>query len=151
MKKILLLIVMLLFFIGCSNTPTLNNNDPRVLAAKTFKQPTNDKAGIYIYRPDKFFGSALRREVYLDGLLLGVPAPGTFFYVLVDPNKSHYVETESEFERESCSVVIEPGENAYIEQYMHMGVFVGRTGVRQVPQGQAISEILNGKMLESDF
>ncbi len=64
-------------------------------AKKQFFSPPVDKSGLYIYR-NSTFGSALKKSVYVDRILIGESAPMTYFYKEVDAGK-HTLSTESEF------------------------------------------------------
>ncbi len=64
-------------------------------ALKNFTTPPSDKAGLYIYR-NTWVGQALKKDVYLDSVLIGETANGVFFYVEISPG-THTISTESEF------------------------------------------------------
>ena len=70
--------------------------------AKEFKQPSADKAGVYIYR-NSFVGKALKKDVFVDGKCIGESAPDVFFYTEVKGGQTHKIDTESEFSLQTRS------------------------------------------------
>ena len=109
--------------------------------SKEFVSPTNEKAGIYVYRRAGYFGRAIKKDIYVDGVCLGETAPGVFFYTEVDGNKTHNIATESEFSANQISLYTKPGQNYFIEQYIRMGVFVGQADLRQVTEEEGQKQV----------
>ncbi|MGF2280881.1 DUF2846 domain-containing protein, partial [Acinetobacter baumannii] len=82
-------------FVGCASVPQAN---PQLAQqAKQLTAPTNGNAVIYVYRSNNIVGSALKKDVWVDGECLGETARGIFFYKEVAGNQEHTVSTESEF------------------------------------------------------
>lgn len=78
MKKLFIAIFALTFILaGCASVDLENKEQSE--AAKIFKQPDPDKAGIYVYRPSTIAGDGMRLDVYLDGDCLGATGPNVFF------------------------------------------------------------------------
>ncbi|VVH52417.1 hypothetical protein BPUTSESOX_695 [uncultured Gammaproteobacteria bacterium] len=57
------------------------------------RRPSNGKAGLYIYR-DSFAGSALKKDVWVDGRCIGETASNIFFYEEVVGDKTHTISTD---------------------------------------------------------
>lgn len=108
MKKLLLTAVITTVFLsGCASVPmesSLENN-----AAKEFKVPTPETAGLYIYRDNSHFGAALKKSVWIDGECVGETAKGVFFYQELEGNKEHTISTESEFSPNDLVMYLESG------------------------------------------
>ena len=102
--------------------------------SKQFAPPSDGKAGIYIYRADRFFGAGYFMDTYVDGVCLGETSPGVFFYTEVEGNKTHTVSTESEFSPNEVSVYMKAGNHYFFEQYMRMGVFRAGANIKQVAE-----------------
>ena len=108
---------------GCSSVPMESNTVAD--AVKQFNQPSQDKAGIYVYRKDTFVGAALKKDVWIDKKCLGQTAKGVFFYREVPANEKLEIATESEFSPNTITIDAKQGELYFIEQYIKMGAFVG--------------------------
>lgn len=103
--------------------------------AKEFATPTQGKSGIYIYR-DSFVGKALKKDIWIDGKCVGESAPDVFFYTEVDGDKTHKVETQSEFSPNGFDLMFQAGKNYFIRQYIKMGLVVGGADLEQVTEEQ---------------
>lgn len=123
---------------GCASVPMASKQEDE--AAKKFSLPANGKAGVYIYR-NTFGGQALKKDVSLDGALLGETANKVYFYKVVEPGK-HVVATESEFSDNTLSFEAAPAKNYFIEQYIKVGVFVGGANVKIVDEEEGKKAIL---------
>ncbi|MBJ9704998.1 DUF2846 domain-containing protein [Acinetobacter calcoaceticus] len=128
-------------FVGCASVPQAN---PQLAQqAKQLTEPTNGNAAIYVYRSNNVVGSALKKDVWVDGECLGETARGIFFYKEVSGNQEHTVSTESEFSPNHLKFKTEAGKNYFVQQYIKPGVFVGGANLKLVDdtQGQkAINE-----------
>ncbi|MCF7521978.1 DUF2846 domain-containing protein [Neisseria sp. ZJ106] len=142
MKKLFAVLFMAvpLFLTGCvSTTMDSLENDA---AAKKFEQPKNKMSGIYIYR-DSIFGSALKKNLYIDDHFIGESAPKVYFYKQVKAGP-HKISTESEFSNNDLNINTESGKNYFIRQYIKLGVFIGGANLEQVSEEQgkkAVSEL----------
>ena len=140
MKKSLAgLISFSLLLSGCASVPMVSDIESN--KAKEFRAPTENKAGIYIYRDDSAFGGALKKDVWVNGECVGATAPGIFFYQEVDGGKEHTVSTESEFSPNDLNVSTEDGELYFVQQYIKMGAFVGGADLKQVDQQTGKREV----------
>jgi hypothetical protein len=75
--------LMVTFYLAaCASVPMASKEADR--AAKTFKTDPN-KANIYIYRNEGFFGAAVRMLVTIDGEQVGETAGNTYIFRQVDP------------------------------------------------------------------
>lgn len=127
-----------LILTGCASVNMAPKADSD--AAKQFRAPAPDKAGVYIYR-NSMLGGALKKDIWLDGKCIGESAPNIFFYTETEGGKSHVIDTESEFSPNSLKVQMEGGKNYFVRQYIKMGAFVGGAGVEQVTEEQGKQDI----------
>lgn len=122
LKKLTVVAAAVLFFSGCASVPmtTKAQSDQ----AKLFTAPPEGQSGLYIYR-DSNFGTALKKDIWVDGKCVGESAPKTFFYQAVAGNKEHTISTESEFSPNDLKLLVKSGVNYFIRQSIKLGVFVG--------------------------
>ncbi|MGX8882457.1 DUF2846 domain-containing protein [Methylovorus sp. SPW-M1] len=113
-------------------------------AKKEFAAPSEGKAGVYIYR-NSSFGAALKKTVSIDGVPIGESAPNTYFYRELTPG-SHELSTESEFSDNKLSLVVEKGNNYFVQQYIKLGAFVGGAGLKTVSEDEGKKGVLECKM-----
>lgn len=138
MKKIILSTVIAgvaLLFSGCSATVPM---EPKELSreAKLFSPPSEGNAGIYIYR-DSVIGSALKKDLFIDGEYIGSSAPNVFFYEEVEGDKEHEVSTESEFSDNTLTIATQKGKLYFLRQYIKLGVFVGGANLEEIDEQKA--------------
>jgi len=141
MIKRLLVVAMLVaisLVTGCATVPMAPKEQD--LALKQFSKPADDKAGLYVYR-NSFVGQALKKNVYVDGELLGETANKVYFYKLLQPGE-HQLSTESEFSDNAISFTADGGKNYFAEQYIKMGVFVGGANVKMVSEEDGVKNVL---------
>ena len=129
---------------GCASVPLASTETDA--ARKRFDPPTEEKAGVYVYRTSSI-GQALKKTVCVDEIPLGRTAPNTYFYIEVDPGK-HTVSTESEFGYNSLDFIADAGVNYFFEQYLKMGIFVGGANVKAVSQEKGKAEVLKCKLAQ---
>ena len=122
----LLAITAALLISGCASVDMATKEESA--KAKEFKQPSADKAGVYIYR-NSFVGKALKKDVFVDGKCIGESAPDVFFYTEVKGGQTHKIDTESEFSPNTLEIMFETGKNYFIRQFIKLGVFVGGAGL----------------------
>lgn len=146
-KKALLVatIIFVALLTGCASVPMAPVEQDRAL--KAFSRPPADKAGLYIYR-NSLVGQALKKNVYLDGLLLGETANKTYFYKEIKPGQ-HQLSTESEFSDNTIKFQAEGGKNYFARQYIKMGVFVGGAGLEMVPEQEGMEEVRQCNLAQS--
>lgn len=131
------LLMILLLVSGCASVPMGSAEED--LTLKQFPTPSQDAAGLYVYR-DSFMGKALKKSLYLDGRLLGETANGVYFYEVIEPGQ-HTLSTESEFGDNSISLMANAGENYFVEQYIKMGVFTGGAGLKVVDEAEGMKSV----------
>jgi hypothetical protein len=113
--------------------------------AKEFNPPSQGNAGVYIYR-DSIVGKALKKDIWIDTKCIGESAPDVFFYTEVEGDKTHKVDTESEFSPNTLELVFETGKNYFIRQFIKFGVFVGGAGLEQVSEEQGKKDVTKLEM-----
>ncbi|WP_249962098.1 DUF2846 domain-containing protein [Histophilus somni] len=136
-----LLLTITLGLTGCART--VMDTPENDALAKQFLLPSKDESGIYIYR-DSIFGAALKKNLYIDGKLIGESAPKTYFYKRVIPG-NHRLSTESEFSDNHLDITTDGGKNYFIRQYIKPGVFVGGANLKQVDEDKGKATILKLK------
>ena len=109
--------------------------------SKEFISPTNEKAGIYVYRRAGYFGRAIKKDIYVDGVCLGETAPGVFFYTEVEGDKTHSVATEGAFTPNEVEVYTESGKLYFFEQEMKFGILVASASINQVDERTGKEEV----------
>jgi PBP1b-binding outer membrane lipoprotein LpoB len=134
----LLAITAALLISGCASVDMATKEESA--KAKEFKQPSADKAGVYIYR-NSFVGKALKKDVFVDGKCIGESAPDVFFYTEVKGGQTHKIDTESEFSPNTLEIMFETGKNYFIRQFIKLGVFVGGAGLEQVSEEQGKKDV----------
>ncbi|MFT5789090.1 MAG: hypothetical protein ACI8SJ_001198 [Shewanella sp.] len=149
MKKIYLALslIALTFFSGCASVPMASSEQDSAL--KQFQKPQNGNAGLYIYR-NTFGGQALKKNVYLDGKLIGETANKVFFYKELAPG-SYSLATESEFSENNLNLPVEAGQLYFVEQFIKMGVFVGGAGLEKVDNEIGMKNVKQCKLVLIPF
>lgn len=137
-KKLVMVICASLLSVGCATVPM--ENAERSDKAKSFVPPSDGSAALYIYRSG-IFGSALKKDVWVDGRCIGETAPNTFFHEEVKGGMEHKVSTESEFSPNDLLVRTESGRNYFVRQYIKLGVFVGGAGLELVDEEQGKADV----------
>lgn len=127
--------IVLVTLSGCATVPLESTEQSNL--AKHFNPPSDGQAGLYIYRA-MGPGSALKKDVWVDGKCIGETAPSIFFYEEVEGDKQYTVSTESEFSPNDMELYAKAGQNYFIKQYIKMGLFVGGANLEIVnpKQGQ---------------
>lgn len=122
MKKIVTTILLSALFAGCASVKMESKDASDKL--KQFAPPSIGNSGLYLFR-DSSFGTALKKDLFVDGQCVGQSAPNVFFYTEVVGGKVHVISTESEFSPNTLALMIDAGKNYFIRQYIKMGLFVG--------------------------
>ena len=128
---------------GCASVDMATKEEST--KAKEFNAPSQGNAGVYIYR-NSFVGKALKKDVWIDGKCIGESAPDVFFYTEVEGDKTHKVDTESEFSPNTLEIMFVAGKNYFIRQFIKMGVFVGGAGLEEIPEEQGKADITKLEM-----
>jgi uncharacterized protein DUF2846 len=143
-KKLLLLLTITasVTLTGCASVPMASGEQDQV--RKEFSEPTQDMAGLYIYR-DSAFGAALKKTVSIDGNVIGETASKTYFYKEVSPGQ-HSLSTESEFSDNSLLLNVEAGLNYFVRQYIKLGAFVGGADLELMSEEEGKQGVLSCKL-----
>ncbi len=122
---------------GCV-TPLPTADEPSDQYAKTFPAPPGGWAGLYLVRGPNI-APLSKRNLYVDGQLVGTTLNTTYYYRLVLPG-THEVATDSEWSPNTLSVECKEGDNSFVEQYMRPGLFSAGADLRlKTPEeGQAL-------------
>jgi hypothetical protein len=146
LKKIITTIAVIssLHLTGCASVPMASVDTDK--AKKEFSQPSDGKAGLYIYR-NSSFGAALKKTISIDGSIIGESAPNTYFYKELEPGM-HEVATESEFSDNKISIEFKKGVNYFIQQYIKFGAFVGGAGLKEVTEVEGKKGVLECKLAQ---
>ena len=111
--------------------------------AKNFN-PVPNKGVIYIFR-DEDFGSALHKEVKLNGKTLGETGPKSFFRVVVTPGKC-VIDSNGESKR---TLTVKAGDVYYVWQEIKMGLFSGSSQLETVPATRGRQGVIDSKLIQS--
>lgn len=126
---------------GCATVP-MESKDVST-KYKTFNPPSSGNAGLFIYR-GAGVGTALKKDIWVDGKCIGESAPHVFFYDEVTGTQEHKISTESEFSPNELILKTEAGKNYFLKQYIKIGVFVGGANIEVVSEDEgkkAISQL----------
>ncbi|MGF1724030.1 DUF2846 domain-containing protein [Photobacterium nomapromontoriensis] len=142
MRKILLTAAFLLSMLsGCATVPMADSKDDAL--AKSFPTPPAGQSGLYIYR-DSVVGAALKKDIYVNGEIIGESAPQVYFYKVV-PAGENVLSTESEFSDNYLSIITEPEKNYFIRNYIKLGLFVGGANLEQIEETKGKEAVLGLK------
>ena len=145
MKKSLLTTILITAVLsGCASVPMESESQSNT--AKEFKTPSENTAGLYVFRKDSFVGQALKKDVWVDEKCIGETAKGIFFYEELEGDKDHTLSTESEFSPNDLVINTKSGELYFVEQEIKMGVFVGGAGLEQVDAETGKKEVSKLKL-----
>jgi len=139
MKSIVLATIITVTLAGCSSVPM--ESEEVANKAKEFNAPSQDTAGIYVYRKDSFVGASLKKDVWIGKDCVGQTAKGVFFYKEVPGNEELEISTESEFSPNTLTINTENGQLYFIEQYIKMGAFVGGADLELATSDTGKSEV----------
>ena len=115
--------------------------------AKTFRIKDPKTSQIYIYRPKHYYGSWMKKRVWVDGKFAADLTNETFFVAVVKPGQ-HIVSTRSEFGNNHITFKTKPGRNYYVKQNIKYGVFSSGSGIRLMSYKVAMKDILNCDLVE---
>ncbi len=144
-KALMVLSVSVLIFLsGCASVPMASEKEDAL--KKEFLAPPEGKSGLYIYR-NSSFGGALKKSIYVDGVLIGESAPNTYFYKEVNAG-DHTLSTESEFSNNDLMVKTKQGLNYFVEQFIKFGLFVGGAGLKLASEEEGKKGVLETKLAQ---
>lgn len=142
-NKMLLAGVFAVLVTGCASVPMESKEASD--KAKRFAPPTQGQAGLYIYRTSGM-GTALKKDIMVDGKCIGESAPNVFFYEETKGNQEHVIATESEFSPNEIKLAVTSGVNYFIRQYIKMGAFVGGANLEVVGEAEGKEAIKSLEM-----
>jgi hypothetical protein len=137
-KKLVFVAFVSALLTGCASVPM--ESEAVSAKAKSFAPPTDGNSGLYIYRTSGV-GTALKKDVRVDGKCIGESAPKVFFYEEVKGNEEHKISTESEFSPNDLLLKTESGRNYFIRQYIKLGVFVGGANLELVEEDKGKQDV----------
>jgi len=143
-KKIISLLVPILFCIGCAATVPLAPSSLD-LAAKEFSFSPG-KANIYVFRAVDI-GAAALFQIFLDGTLKGGIAEGTYLFFKTTPGE-HTILSFSNENQESVTLIIEEGKNYFFEVEVKIGWVTGRVRIKQVDEKTGREGVIACKLAE---
>lgn len=127
-----------LMLTGCASVNMASKEESQ--KAQQFSVPNEGNSGVYVYR-NSFVGKALKKDIWVDGKCLGESASDVFFYTQVEGNKTHKIETESEFSPNAVEIFMETGKNYFIRQFIKLGAFVGGADLEQISEEQGKADV----------
>jgi hypothetical protein len=137
LRKVALLALASSLVVGCASVPMESKEKSSSL--KTFNAPAEGKSGLYVYRTTGV-GTAIKKDIWVDGKCVGESAPNVFFYKEVAPGE-HKISTESEFSPNDLLLKTEGGRNYFVKQYIKMGVVVGGAGLETVNEAEGKTDL----------
>ncbi|MEH6462057.1 DUF2846 domain-containing protein [Chitinimonas sp. JJ19] len=132
-SKIALAGAIVVLVTGCASVPMESKEVSE--QAKRFAPPAPGKAGLYIYR-SAGLGTALKKDILVNGKCIGESAPNVFFYEEVAGDQEHTIATESEFSPNEIKLAVTSGIHYFINQYIKMGAFVGGANLEVVKEAE---------------
>lgn len=90
MKNLFLVGLTITLLAGCATVPTVSTSSTPTVVAKP------DESTLYIYRTAGL-GTALKKDIWINGECLGETAPGVHFISHIPGNQNVVISTESEF------------------------------------------------------
>jgi hypothetical protein len=109
--------------------------------SKKFIAPSDDQAGLYVYREASWAGQGVEKIIYLDGLQIGSVVNGVFLHRLI-ASGPHKLGTESEFGRNTLEFMAMAGRNYFFEHYSKTGVFISGALLREVSEEEGKKKVL---------
>lgn len=131
--KIGLASLMAALLVGCASVPMESKEASD--KAKQFGTPSQGQSGLYIYRASGP-GTALKKDIWVDGKCVGESAPNVFFYEEVAGDKEHTIATESEFSPNELKLNTVSNMIYFVKQYIKMGVFVGGANLEVIDEAE---------------
>jgi len=138
----------LILLLGACATVEMESVEQDALR-KEFADPSNGKAGLYIFR-NSIFGAAIKKSLTVNGIPAGSPAVNTFLYVETDPG-SILVSTVSEFGYNDITVDAAAGQNYFVRQYLKMGLLMAGADVEEVSIEKGKKGVMECKLAKSDY
>lgn len=123
---------------GCG--PTLGH-----VYTKVETMPAN-KAVVYVYRPNSFFGGGVVYDVKANGKeVVTTLYRGGYYPYVTEPREIEFsAQTES---RDAVTIDVKPGQTYFLKGTVGVGFVVGRPHLTVVPSNIAESEIAECKLI----
>ncbi|MFG5779290.1 DUF2846 domain-containing protein [Comamonas sp. J-3] len=137
-SKIILSLALASVLTGCASVNMASKAESA--QAKAFNAPSKGKAAVYIYRNGAFDGSS-KKDIFINGKCLGESVANVFFYTELEANKTHKIETESEFSPNGIDLPTQPDATYFVRQYIKMGAFVPGANLEIVSEAQGKADI----------
>ncbi len=118
------------------------------IKAKTFPDPSEGKAALYIYRGDSVMGTAVKKNLWVDQQCVGESASSVFFIMEVEGNKEHTISTESAVADNDLTLYTEAGKRYFIHQYTTFGIFINGADLEVVPEERGMMVVNSLEMAE---
>ncbi len=140
-RKMILLVLMAIGTNGCS--PVLFPVAPLSFdsTAKEFNS-FSDKASLYIYRDQMFFGSAIPLTVMVNGKNIGHTAAQTYFWLKLIPGK--YIIESYATNSSTIHLSLEAGKSYFLRQKIQVGAEVS---VHQIDEINGRKGVLECKLI----
>jgi hypothetical protein len=141
-----LALLSLCFFTGCAAVPMASTQAD--LTAKEFKIPSNNKAGVYIYRNESF-GAAIKMGLLADERFIGSTAAMTYHYIELTPGSHIFRGTA-----ENDSVInadLMPNKLYYIWQEVKMGIWYARNKLQIVSEEEGQKGVRASRLAVSNL
>ena len=121
-KYLLVTVVASFMLVGCVSKSHLAKKEVSD-NAKLFNKPSDEKAGLYIYRESGIVGSLTRKNLYIDDRFIAESSPNMFFYVEVDGDKEYKISTESVLSPNHIFLKAEKNKLYFIRHFTVPGFF----------------------------
>ncbi len=103
---------------------------------------------VYIYRPSKLMGGAVKYEVEANKVLVTHLPSGGYYPYFAKPGATEFsAQTES---KSAVNIEVKAGETYYIKGTLGIGFFVGRPHLVIVPADEGAKEIAECKLIPEE-
>jgi hypothetical protein len=157
MKKLLLSLALMSsqILMGCATAIVPVSSKEESANAKAFNKPSENKAGVFIFREDGPFAYDKRhfkKSLWIDSQCVATSGSNIFFYFQVEGGKAYELTTQSVFTPNTLTVVLEKGKNYFFKQTIHENFpvpTIGHTTLEQVSDKKgkaAVSRLEMGRL-----
>jgi hypothetical protein len=129
--------------VGCASVPMAGANADA--AAKTFVDPTDGRANLYVYRNESF-GAAIKMTLLLDNMAIGDTAAHTYVFQQITPGK-HVLVSKTEKDA-SLEIDTQAGMNYFVWQEVKMGAFAARSALHSVDSKTGEDAVKGCKLIQ---
>jgi hypothetical protein len=137
MKKLLLILFISLGLIG--NTFAMSKADE----LKKFVKPEISKSGIYIFREERFQGSAIHPKVFIDNSCAGKLPTEKFQFIEVSADNTYTIYSKSDWvKNDKLTINAKAGELYFVELSIKEDcLFVCESSLKLVHESKGMQEI----------